>query len=219
MENQSISPVTPTPGSSPTPPESSIVSKKNISIFFIIIPAVLLLIILGFFCYRSYQNLQLKKQVEIVAVSPSPSQEISSKSIILKIPIIEYKTPNNKLSEVVITGYRDETITSGEEFIINPATLGFLYEKSVGEIKLKLIDVKKNSIVVEVLADKIYDGSFFPRNPIEREEISETKCLRAWALVMDVSYKYCFTFSAGEPQPSLSYTITERGTMPPPPKD
>ena len=193
--------------------------KQSISNFFIIIPVVIFLVIIGATGYFAYQNYQLKKQAEPqfvpMLIAPNRPPKSSLKSIILKTPVIEYETPGNKLTKVIITGYQDKIITVGEEFIINPATLGWLYESSLGDIKLKLIEVKKSSIIVNVLADEIYDGSFFPRNPIEREEIIETKCLIGRPLAMDVYYKYCFTLSTGELQPSLSYTITEKSTMPP----
>lgn len=198
----------------PTTPEA--LNQKH---WLIIALIVLVLILLGTTGFLVYQNYQLRKQIVqkqpvLLPEDISPSPQLSSQSIILKIPIIEYETPGNKLTKVIITGYEDKIINIGEEFIINPATLGYLPEYSLGDIKLRLIEVKKNSVIVDVLADEIYDGSFYPRNPIEREEIIGTRCITGRPLVTDISSKYCFTLSMNEPQFSLSYTIEEQSTMP-----
>lgn len=180
---------------------------------FVILPVIFIVILVGVVGYFIYQNLELGKE-QINKMKPALTSTPFRESIILKIPIIGYKVPGNKLTEVIITGYQDREVTVGEEFVINPATLGYLYESSVGDIKLKLIELKENSIIIDVLADETYDGSFFPRNPVERKEIIGTKCLKAWPLVVDVSYEYCFTYSKYEPQPSLNYIIKSRSTMP-----
>ena len=237
MENRPslVPPTAPPISSQPSSPEALLVAPEKKSKKCLIIILVLLsLTTSGATGYFLYQNHQLKRPLSqtqpLQAQSPpgssqtppSPSEiEPSSRSlpssIILKIPIIEYKVPGNKLSEVIITGYQDKVIKAGEEFIIDAATLGFNYKSSVGNIKLKLVEVQENSILVDILADEIFDGSFHLREPVEKKEITEGTCLNAYPLVMDVFYKYCFTVSKDNQQLSFIYTITGESTMPPPP--
>jgi hypothetical protein len=202
-------------------PQEAVPETPNKKPWLIIGLTALNLLLLGTTGYLAYQNYQLREQITQKQSTPlpeaiSPSPQLSSKSIVLKIPIIEYETPGNKLTKVIVTGYEDKIIDIGEEFIISPATLGYLYESSLGDIKLKLIEVNNNSIILDVMADEIYDGSFLPREPIEREEITGTKCLTGRPLATDIHSEYCFTLSTNGVQPSLYYTIEERSTMPHP---
>lgn len=192
-----------------------VTKQKSLMIIGFTISILFLLLITSFLIYQNYQLRKqlVQKQSVLSLENINPSPQPSSKSIVLKIPIIEYESPGNKLTKAIITGYEDKIINIEEEFVIDPATLGYLYENSVGDIKLKLVEVKKESIVVEILADKIYDGSFYPRNPIEREEIMGSKCIAGRPLATDISSKYCFTLSINESQFSLSYTLEEESTM------
>ena len=85
MENQPVPLRVPTPPSQPSPSETPSVPKKSISNFFIIIPIILFLVIIGTAGYFAYQNYQLKKQETfrlkdkpvpmLVTPSPTPTPE------------------------------------------------------------------------------------------------------------------------------------------------
>lgn len=203
--------------------EISIVSpdvskQKNWIIIGLPVLVVFLLLITSFFVYQKYQLQKqfVQRQSTLLQEDINPSPQVFSKSIVLKIPIIEYESPGNELTKATVVGYEDKIINIEEEFIINPATLGYLPGHSLGDIKLRLVDVRKNSIVIDVIADEIYDGSFYPRDPLEREEIIGTKCITGRPLVTDISLKYCLTLSVNESIFSLFYTIEEQSTMPRP---
>lgn len=156
--------------------------------------------------------------LKIEPSSASPSASLNS-SIILKIALIDYEIPENIIGGGSIKEYQDKIIKVGEEFIIGPETAisGFEYKRQVGDIKLKLIEVKENSILIDILEDKLWDDSFYPRERIERKEIVDATCLEGVPLVTDSEFKYCFTLSKDKEQLSLAYSITGRSTMPPPP--
>jgi hypothetical protein len=143
------------------------------------------------------------------------TKQPETKSIILEIPKIEYED-GNQLTEPIITGYDQEVIKQGEEFVLDPGALGFIPGKSVGAVKLGLVEVNPDSITVDILADTTFDGKFQPRDPIERVEIKDDACIDAFPLVMDVFYQYCFELEAGEPQITLRYRVEGESTMPKP---
>ncbi|MFH1451473.1 MAG: hypothetical protein ABIF89_02595 [bacterium] len=148
---------------------------------------VLIIVALGFF-YFSNQQQPIGEQV----INKKEEQTVVSNSIILKIPIIEYKVPGNVLSDPAVKGYTNKTVQRGSEFVIEPSTLEYLLSGQVGDIKLKLIEIKNNSVVVDVLADKQFDKNFYPRKTIERKEILNNSCISAFPLVTDVYYEFCF---------------------------
>jgi hypothetical protein len=182
----------------------------------LIASVVLLLLITSLYAYQNYQS---QKQHTSVPKNIDQSPKDSSKSIVLKIPVIEYESPGNELTKAIVVGYEDKILTTGEEFIINPETLGYHFGQSLGDIKLRLIEVRENSIVIDIVADEIHDGSFYSRDPLEREEIVGTKCVSGRPLVTDVSSEYCLTLSTNEPTFSLFYTIEEESTILPSPSN
>jgi len=144
-------------------------------------------------------------------------------SIILKIPIIEYKTPSNTYPEATIKGYNKKLVKIGEEFVIDPVNLidpssipNRTAERDVGDIKLKLVDAESNSIIIEILANEGLDGKFHPREPSKREEIADGGCINASPLVTDVAYKYCFSISKSASQLVLEPKLESKSTMPTP---
>ena len=146
------------------------------------------------------------------ATMEEPSQpEIFS--LILETPLIEYEG-GNQLSEPIITGYNTQRITPGEEFILDPATLGFLLAKSVGAVKLKLDAIGSDSITVDVLADTSFDGEFHPREPVESIVIKDGTCIDALPLKMDVFYRYCFELAQEGSSIVLRYKVEGESTMP-----
>lgn len=138
----------------------------------------------------------------------------NQREIVLKIPEINYQDPGNVLSDVIITGYSDQTVTQGQEFIIEAGSLGALKESQVGDIKLKLNEIKNNSVMVEVLADRQTDQNFHPREPVTTEEISNSSCIWAYPLTSDASYEYCFTLEKEGENLALKYSLQSASTMP-----
>ena len=136
-------------------------------------------------------------------------------TIILEIPVIEYED-GNQLTEPIITGYDQVVIKRGDEFILDPAALGFIPGKSVGAVQLRLVKINPDSITVEILADTMFDGKYHPRDPIERIEIKDGTCMEAVPLVMDVFYQYCFGLDSSGSQFLLRYRIEGESTMPKP---
>ena len=136
-------------------------------------------------------------------------------SLILEIPLIEYEG-GNQLSEPIITGYSTQRIKPGEEFILDPAALGFLLAESVGAVKLKLVAIDSDSITVDVLADTSFDGEFHPREPVESIVIQDGTCIDALPLKMDVFYRYCFELGRSAPHITLRYNLEGESTMPKP---
>jgi hypothetical protein len=136
-------------------------------------------------------------------------------AIILEIPQIEYED-GNQLTEPIITGYYQVVIKQGDEFVLDPTTLGFIPGKSVGAVKLYLAQINPDSITVEILADSSFDGTFQPRDPVETVELKDGVCIDALPLVMDVFYQYCFELEDGEPQMILRYRVEGESTMPKP---
>jgi len=157
-------------------------------------------------------NKATKKYDEVGSIGETENQQ--SDFIIIKIPIIEYKVPGNILSEPIIKGYSQKIIRKNDEFIIDPATLGYNMEHSVGDIKLRLVDILQDSIVVDVLANEQFNGNFYPLDEIERRSIKNGGCLGAFPLVMDVYYEYCFELNESDSQMTLKYKIEGKSTMP-----
>lgn len=137
-------------------------------------------------------------------------------SIILKIPIIEYKVPGNLLSDPIIKDYTNKVVEKGSEFVIEPSTLGYLLGGEVGDIKLKLVEIKDDSVVVEVLADKQFDKNFYPRDTVERKELSDNSCIVAFTLVTDSYFEFCFNLEKDNGRIALKYKIQGESTMPRP---
>ena len=156
---------------------------------------------------------QVADPTETTKMEETAQPEISV--LILEIPVIEYED-GNQLTEPTITGYDQAVINQGDEFVLDPAALGFIPGKSVGAVKLKLAQINQDSITVEILADSSFDGTFQPRDPIERVEIKDGVCIDALPLVMDVFYQYCFELEGGEPQMTLRYRVEGQSTMPKP---
>lgn len=135
--------------------------------------------------------------------------------LILEIPILEYPG-GNQLVEPNITGYDQEIVMQGEEFVLDPETLGFTYGRSVGAKKLQVIEIRSESMIVDELADVQFDGNFHPRDPAERIEIVDGTCIDAFPLVMDVFYRYCFELDTSGTEPILRYGIAEESMLPTP---
>lgn len=174
---------------------------------FILIIVVVLIIVIGTSLY--FLNNQKAQQLGF-------ENNVSTDSIILKIPIIEYKVPGNVLSDPVVKSYINKTVQKGSEFVIKPSTLGYLLSGQVGDIKLKLVEIKTNSVVIDILADKWFDKNFHPRMKIERKELSNNSCINAIPLVMDVSFEFCFNIENENGQIALKYRIQGESTMPRP---
>ena len=180
-------------------------------IFVSIIVSMFIVVALGFFYFFNQQQ-PTDRQV----INKKEEQTVTSNSIILKIPIIEYKVPGNVLSDPIVKSYTNKTVQKGSEFIIEASTLGYLLSGQVGDIKLKLIEIKNNSVVVDVLADKQFDKNFYPRKTIERKEISNNSCISALPLVTDSYYEFCFNVENENGQTALKYKIQGESTMPRP---
>ena len=185
--------------------------KKFIRIFVTIILIATSVVLIYFWKSES-------SEVKTLRFECCPFQEIkiSNDSLILKIPVIEYKKPGNEYSKAEIVDYTNTIIQKGSEFTIDPLTLGQTIGGGVAEIKLKLIEINANSIVVDILADRMWDKKFYPRKTIEREEIKNKRCIGARPLVMDVHYEYCFNLEDENDQMVLKYRVTEESTMPGP---
>lgn len=185
----------------------------------IVLSAIFVILIAGGIVYVYNQQVQDKTKVGV-----SDKEKIKSKvrgTIILRIPIIEYKIPGNVYSEAIVKGYDEKPIEIGEEFIIDPANLidpvttpSRTAGNFVGDIKLKLIDIRDNSIVVDILADERFDKKFYPREKVERKEIKNGDCISAFPLVMDVSYQYCFDVIKSGSQIILKPRLKSESTMP-----
>lgn len=161
---------------------------------------------------------EIQSKHTIAPTETSIMEEINhpeTNTIILEIPVIEYED-GNQLTEPIITGYDQVVIKQGDEFILDPAALGFIPGKSVGAVQLRLVNIIPDSITVEILADTMFDGKFHPRDPIERIEIKDGTCIDAVPLVMDVFYQYCFDLEGSGPQITLRYRVEGESTMPKP---
>jgi len=156
---------------------------------------------------------QVADPIETTKMEETAQPEISV--LILEIPVIEYED-GNQLTEPIITGYDQAVIEQGDEFVLDPAALGFIAGKSVGAVKLKLVKIYPDSISVEILADASFDATFQPRDPVDRLEIKDGTCIDAFPLVMDVFYQYCFELEGGEPHMILRYRVEGESTMPKP---
>ena len=93
-------------------------------------------------------------------------------------------------------------------------TSGFLFENSVGDIKLKLAEILPDSVNINVLADERHDGNFYPRMEAESYNIKNGSCITAYPLILDVSYKYCFELYRKDSTITLKYNIEEESTTP-----
>lgn len=188
---------------------------RNRKLFFGLL-ATIIIIVTGVTIHIILNNSQLelngRDKIEISEDREMENQQ--SDFIILKIPIVEYKVPGNILSEPIIKGYSQKIIRKNDEFIIDPATLGYDMEHSVGDIKLRLVDILQDSIIVDVLANEQFDGTFYPLDEIERRSIKNGGCIGAFPLVMDVYYEYCFELGKSDSQMTLKYKIEGESTMP-----
>jgi len=135
--------------------------------------------------------------------------------IVLEVPIIEYEN-GNVISEPIIKGYSQQKIKQKDEFIIDSATLGYRISNSVGDIKLKLVDILPDSIIVDILADVRLDGNFYQRDEFDSHKIKDGSCINAFPLVVDAYFKYCFDLYERDSIKTLKYRIEEESTMPSP---
>ena len=137
-------------------------------------------------------------------------------SLLLKTPIIRYTNPGNELSEPIISGYENHEVELDSEFEIKSETLGFQYEKSVGDIKLRLLELGDDWIKVKILADRKLDGQYHPRSEGQTATIEDGSCIQGFPLVMDVSYDYCFRVYNFNELLTIEYFVESKSSMPRP---
>jgi len=141
---------------------------------------------------------------------------INLESIILKIPILDRKVPEDPFSELVIKGYTNKIVKIGEEFVIEAS----LMNRHFTDVKLELAEIKSDSVIVNVLADALNKNLpskelFVPRDPIKREVISSGSCIGAFG-PMDVVAEICFDFGKENGQIFLKYHLKTENTYPTP---
>lgn len=184
------------------------------SVLLLVIVGVIALL-LGFVSLRLLRNRQTEALEPPASPSATESLAQSFDSMVLMIPIIEYKD-GNVLTEPTVTGYQEKVVETGSTFTLDPATLDVTLGSNVGAMELRLIDAAAASITVDVLADVRLDGNFHPRDSVERYDISDGSCIPAFSLVMDVNYEYCFELIERNSQVELRYEVSSESTMPGP---
>ena len=177
-------------------------------IFFLILAVFIGIILSITLIFKDIPN-NSNFQSEFLTKTP----RIENQQIILEIPEIEYQN-NNLLIEPDIVGYSQSIISENQVFIIEPGTLGYLYENQLGAIKVKLTGILANSILIQILADKRLDGQFYERETINTYEIRTKECVNAFPLVMDANFEYCFELTNRDKVFILSYFIVTSSTLP-----
>jgi hypothetical protein len=196
--------------------------KRNKPLFFYLLVTGLAVTIVITLLFKLYGQQVIKKHNEQMVMETDQFEvggDVTRLNevdfILLEIPIIEY-ADGNFLSTPIVLAYRQEIIEKNDEFIIDPATLGYEMSRSVGAMKLKLVDILSNSIIVDVLADIRFDGNFHPRNQTERHNITHGKCIGSFPLVVDAYYEYCFAVGVRDSRIILKYNMEGKSTMPSP---
>jgi hypothetical protein len=196
--------------------------KRNRPLFFYLLVTGLAVAIVITLLLKLYGHQAIKKHNEQVVTEAGQFEvggEVTAINemdfILLEIPIMKY-ADGNFLSTPIVLGYRQQIIQKNDEFIIDPATLGYEMSHSVGAMKLKLVDILSSSIIVDVLADIRFDGNFYPRNQTERHNITDGKCIGSFPLVVDAYYEYCFEVGVRDSRILLKFNIEGRSTMPSP---
>jgi len=147
------------------------------------------------------------------ATEPARETQVSN-SLMLEIPKVV--TPAADIfTQPVVSEFEPMPLSAGDEFTIDPATLGPQPGQSIGALKLKFIEVQDGRVTIEALADRRMDGKFYPRDPIETVELPGS-CIRGFPLVMDVRLYYCFDVLEDQGVMKLYYRVEEESTLPPP---
>lgn len=128
-------------------------------------------------------------------------------SIILKKATVVYQQPGQTYFPPYIKEYKNIEIKKGEDFLIEGFAKG---TTNVFDLRLKLIDVKDDSIIVEVI---------YSDYPHKTEEIKKLKneCINASPGMVDATDLFCFDLkTAGDGRLLLEYKAEGYSWMPSP---
>ena len=146
-----------------------------------------------------------------VARGPTPRYEpLTTDWILLRSPVLAYPD-GNRLLEPIVVDYLYDEIGLNEEFTLEPETLGFRFANDVGALKLQLREISLNFVQLQIVADKRHDGRFHYRETDELLEVQTSACVRAYTLILDTSYQYCFTLSQSGDLLVLDYALERIG--------
>ncbi len=172
---------------------------------------IVLLVFGGFLVYFSTKTKQI---VEDKTLLTGVYEDVLTDWIVWKVPLIANPNP----MESIVTGYLDNVLVKGSEFIFEvdnlPDEMGNSLDNHIAALKLKLVEINKGSVVFEVLEMRAADGMFQPPYNPRTMEIANNTCEIAYPLVLDVSYEYCFMIEKEEGRMAIKYNVVSESTMP-----
>ncbi|MDD5148623.1 MAG: hypothetical protein PHH08_04135 [Candidatus ainarchaeum sp.] len=138
---------------------------------------------------------------------------IGKGSIVLKVPVTMLEDPSDIFSNRTITGYTDQNIKAGMEFLIDPSNInnGLCAPK----IKFRLDNADENSIVLSITEQQVMSGEMIPQTWMYRQTIIDGNCIFVNPMCTDTSVEYCFELKknpAGTIE--LYYSAEQRGVWP-----
>lgn len=144
-------------------------------------------------------------------------EEDAPAAILFLVPQITFAEEGNPLSEPVVTGFEERRIAAGESWVVAPGPWGQRFEQAVGALRLELVEIQETAVVVNVLADRLADGTFQPRPEPERRQLSSGDCIEGHPLMLDALYSYCFVIERSGGEVRVTYALESESTMPRPP--
>lgn len=200
MKEQNISP-TEAPKEKTSPEKKGHLTRTQLYILLAIL-SIAILGLCGYIVWNSYSSVTSgESEVEKSTDDDTTSQE-------------------GVVSVKILIGDTSTQLAEGDEFVIDAASIDEEMGHDVGDMKVRLTDYDTASEIVflEILADRIYDGSLFTRDPIDELElpVGEMTCTAGRPLVMDVALYYCFDTNLSGDAIEITVTLDEGSTMPKP---
>ena len=87
-------------------------------------------------------------------------------------------------------------------------------EQCMGDLKARLVYVYDNSIVIDIMEEEGFDGSFTKVSPPKRVTIKDGTCIQAPQKCLDAYFRYCFSADQKTDPPTYTYEIRGESTMP-----
>lgn len=149
------------------------------------------------------------------------SQFTAEADIIVKVPVVTDQEAGNPLSGVIVTGYQDMGVTTGNEFIITPAYDDLnnrIDTNTVLSERFRLVGIKNHTIELERYVTKYdldEDGEYEASPEWQEIRLTTKACFDAVTTLLDVAYQLCLdTTEDSDGTPILTYEFIGRSTMP-----